>query len=68
MFEIELAQTDGTYAHAIERLTSLIPQLDGRTMLAASPAGVSPVPPGSGVVPDWTSTLRAPQSRLWHTR
>lgn len=52
-FEKESGQIDGTFAHAIERTFSLIPEGNGRKMYESSSKSVKPIPYQTSNVPDW---------------
>lgn len=51
-FEIESGQLDATFAHALERMFTLLPALTGRTNLTISDRGLSPCE-GGPKVPEW---------------
>jgi lipopolysaccharide biosynthesis protein len=54
-FQGERGQTDGTFAHAVERALTVVPELDGRIIWQAGPIGLARTPYGSGSVPDWAT-------------
>jgi lipopolysaccharide biosynthesis protein len=57
-YDIERGQGNGTFPHALERLFSLVPILEGRVLYEISSAGLSRVDVTAGAVP-WWSDVRA---------
>lgn len=57
-YDIERGQTNGTFPHALERLFSLVPILEGRVLYEISSAGLRRVDVTAGAVP-WQSDVRA---------
>jgi lipopolysaccharide biosynthesis protein len=53
-FEAEDGQIDGTFAHALERVISLLPQLSGRALYAIDGQDLQRIGLGSGTVPQWS--------------
>ena len=54
-FEREAGQVDGTYAHAIERIFSLVAEAEGKKLYDVDSRGqVTSVPYASGQVPAWS--------------
>ena len=54
-FEEEAGQVDGTYAHTVERLISLIPQLDHKRNYESDGRKVTIRPYQSDNIPDWST-------------
>jgi lipopolysaccharide biosynthesis protein len=53
-FEPELGQVDSTLAHALERLMSLIPVLQGKEIFEARSDGVVKIDPHTTNIPEWS--------------
>lgn len=54
-FDDEKGQIDGTFAHALERVFCLIPEIDGRQMYAIDKSGtIIKIPNNSNNIPDWS--------------
>ncbi len=59
-FDEEKGQIDATFAHALERLMGVIPEIEGRQFYEISPQGIVPVAYNQGVVPDWSDVYKGP--------
>jgi lipopolysaccharide biosynthesis protein len=53
-FEIERGQIDNTFAHAIERVLCLLPELKGRKIYSISKSQINEVAHDSGLIPEWS--------------
>lgn len=53
-FEEEAGQIDATYAHAIERVLSLIAEVENKDLYEMSPEGLRKIDYAEGVIPDWS--------------
>lgn len=63
-YDMERGQVDGTLPHAIERLLTLVPILDGKALYEVGAAGVNPVDVSNGLVPWWSDVaIRAARRR-----
>jgi lipopolysaccharide biosynthesis protein len=60
-FEIERGTADGTFAHAVERLISIVPEIAGRSLYEIGSWGVQSVMPYSGLRPEWADVGPAPE-------
>lgn len=59
-FEPEAGQIDGTFAHALERIFCLVPEIAGRKLYQSGDTGTVAVDPSSGHVPDWSNVYIGP--------
>ncbi len=53
-FEPEAGQIDGTFAHALERLFTIVPEIDGKNNYEISIDGVIDRPYESNNIPEWS--------------
>jgi len=54
LFNMETGQIDSTYAHAIERILCLIPELDGKKVYSVGKYGIRETEYSSGIIPEWS--------------
>lgn len=54
MFEIEAGQIDGTFAHALERLLTVVPEVEGKLNYEISKDSVNIRPYASDNIPEWS--------------
>lgn len=54
MFEKEAGQIDGTLAHALERLFTIIPEIDGKSNYEISKSYINTRPYASDNIPEWS--------------
>lgn len=54
LFDTEAGQIDNTYAHAVERMLCLIPELDDKKIYSVSAHGVRQIEYSSGLIPEWS--------------
>jgi len=59
-YEREASQIDGTFAHALERAFSLLPEIEGREMYEMDNRRVKRINFASGSVPDWSDVYAGP--------
>ncbi|MDB5160590.1 MAG: rhamnan synthesis family protein [Candidatus Saccharibacteria bacterium] len=52
-FEAETGQVDSTFAHGLERLLSVIPELEGKNIFEVSPSGVKQINYHTTNLPKW---------------
>jgi lipopolysaccharide biosynthesis protein len=62
-FDPEEGQIDATIAHALERVFTLIPEVEGRDIYEADSRGVTKVAYNSGHIPDWSKVYIGPQPK-----
>ena len=60
-FDPEKGQIDATFAHALERIFCLVPELDGKSMYEVGDAGVVRIDYKTGNIPDWSEVYIAPK-------
>ena len=53
-FQAEDGQIDGTFAHGLERLFCIIPEINGKKMYGLLEDDVAEIAYDSGVIPDWS--------------
>jgi lipopolysaccharide biosynthesis protein len=58
-YDIERGQMNDTFAHALERLFSLVPILEGRLLYEISPSGLRQVRVTAGALPWWSDVREA---------
>lgn len=61
-FEKEVSQIDATFAHAVERLLSIVPEISAQNIYEVDGRGIRKVGYDQGVVPDWSSVYIGPRS------
>ena len=62
VFEPEQGQIDATFAHALERVFCLIPELEGKRMYEAKPKTVVELDYKTDNIPDWSDVYVGPTS------
>jgi lipopolysaccharide biosynthesis protein len=60
-FESETGQIDATFAHAIERLLCVIPEIEGKKMYEISTKKIEPINYSDGIIPDWSNVYIGPK-------
>ncbi len=60
-FVTEAGQIDGTFAHALERVFCLVPEIDGKSMYESGARGVNKVDYKTNNVPDWSDVYIGPK-------
>lgn len=62
-FETEAGQIDATFAHALERLFCVIPEIEGKTIYEVDANGLGAIDYSSGIIPDWSNVYIGPQPK-----
>jgi len=60
-FEKENGQIDGTFAHAMERVFSLVPQIEGKDLIGISSKAVNKLKYKTTNIPDWSNVYIGPK-------
>lgn len=60
-FEPEHGQLDTTFAHAMERVFCLVPEIDGKQLYQVDEAAVEPIANQTTAIPPWPDTLTLPR-------
>ncbi len=61
-FDPEKGQIDGTFAHAFERIVSLVSEIDNRKLYEVDQQKIRLVEYNSGVTPDWSNVYIGPKA------
>lgn len=59
LFEKEAGQVDATFAHALERVFSLVAEIQNKSMYQVSEDGLQQLSYASGSIPDWSNVYVA---------
>lgn len=60
-FAAEAGQIDGTFAHALERVFCLVPEIDGKTLYTAGTHGLNKIAYKTSNIPDWSDVYIGPK-------
>lgn len=63
-FERETGQIDGTFAHALERVFCLVPEIDGKSMYEIGASGINKINYKTDNIPDWSDVYIGPKEQI----